>query len=294
VFQRPEWTACNFRVFQFTEPYRFRTDMRFHQLLLRARFGRCSAEDDALLRGRLAVPGTPPECTQFSAIKATKFYSLKRDADQLNRRELAALPNPPKTFRATDTLEEPDDSPDNNNNAKSSKKYRRRQTPLTDNTGAWATMLDHAIPREIVLKVGAQVMLKKNLNVELGLVNGSRGVVKSISEDAFSVSVHFVNEMTIAVPLEMWSVGDAETRAVRRQIPLILAWGLTIHSSQGATLDKAECDIGHSVFAEGQAYVAMSRVRTLEGLSLSEYTPKAIKSNADAAAYVASVETERE
>lgn len=293
VFQRPEWTACNFRVFKFTEPYRFRTDMRFHELLLRARFGACTASDEALLRSRLHIPGSPPERADFSVVKATKFFSLKRDADQLNMRELAALPGPSTVFCATDSMDKPNFNASSiSKNTKGQKCRQRQKIPLTDLNGAWATMLDHAIPREIVLKVGAQVMLKKNLNVEIGLVNGSRGVVESLSPDALWARVHFVNDMTITVPRQVWSVGDAETQASRLQIPLILAWGLTIHSSQGATLDVAECDIGHSVFAEGQAYVAMSRVRTLGGLRLSEYTPKAVKCDADAAAYVSRIEAE--
>jgi hypothetical protein len=63
------------------------------------------------------------------------------------------------------------------------------------------------------------------------------------------------------------------------QIPLCFAWALTIHKIQGATLDMAEMDIGRSIFAAGQSYVALSRVKTLEGLYLSEFNPTKIKAN---------------
>jgi hypothetical protein len=62
-------------------------------------------------------------------------------------------------------------------------------------------------------------------------------------------------------------------------IPLCLAWALTIHKIQGATLDMAEMDIGKTVFADGQSYVALSRVKTLDGLYLSEFNPLKIKAN---------------
>jgi hypothetical protein len=63
------------------------------------------------------------------------------------------------------------------------------------------------------------------------------------------------------------------------QLPLCLAWALTIHKIQGATLDMAEMDIGRSVFAEGQSYVALSRVKTLDGLYLSEFNSTKIRAN---------------
>ena len=63
------------------------------------------------------------------------------------------------------------------------------------------------------------------------------------------------------------------------QIPLILAWALTIHKSQGASIDLAEIDVGNSIFACGQTYVALSRVRSLEGLYLKDFNYMKIKVN---------------
>ena len=61
------------------------------------------------------------------------------------------------------------------------------------------------------------------------------------------------------------------------QVPLILAWAVTIHKSQGATLDIAEIDVGNSVFTTGQTYVALSRVKNLEGLYLKSFNENKIK-----------------
>jgi hypothetical protein len=78
------------------------------------------------------------------------------------------------------------------------------------------------------------------------------------------------------------------------QIPLCLAWALTIHKIQGATLDMAEMDIGRSVFAAGQSYVALSRVKTLDGLYLSEFNASKIKANPLVVSFYSSFPQRRE
>ena len=72
------------------------------------------------------------------------------------------------------------------------------------------------------------------------------------------------------------------------QIPLILAWALTIHKSQGTTLDLAEIDVGNNVFECGQTYVALSRVKSLEGLYLSSFNYTKILTNKKVKAYYSS------
>ena len=66
---------------------------------------------------------------------------------------------------------------------------------------------------------------------------------------------------------------------VAAQVPLMLSWAITIHKSQGMTIDNAEIDAGNKIFESGQTYVALSRLRTLEGLYLSSFNPKKIKHN---------------
>lgn len=77
--------------------------------------------------------------------------------------------------------------------------------------------------------------------------------------------------------------------ASRAQIPLLLAWSITIHRVQGCTLDYAECNLGQSVFEKGQAYVALSRVRNLEGLYITNLYPKCIKANEKALEFEKSI-----
>jgi ATP-dependent DNA helicase PIF1 len=144
-------------------------------------------------------------------------------------------------------------------------------------------MLDDILPKSVAFKVGAQVMLKVNLNVKKGLVNGSRGVILQMEREF--VFVRFINGQRIRVPLHTCVIEDKDGKASRTQIPFILAHSLTIHKVQGATLDFVICDLGPSVFAEGQAYVALSRARNIKGLFISEFFPPCIKVNKQALKY---------
>ena len=141
----------------------------------------------------------------------------------------------------------------------------------------------------LTLKVGAQVMLLKNLSTDRGLVNGSRGVVVSFQaspDEGHGLDtpldwrrirtgnewpcVRFINGAQLICTPESWSL-EIGSRAVatRTQVPLMLAWSLTMHKCQGMTLDRVSLHLG-SVFAHGQAYVALSRIRSLTSLSIQD------------------------
>ena len=129
---------------------------------------------------------------------------------------------------------------------------------------------------ELVLGMGAQVMLIKNMDCERKLVNGSRGVVVDFMNDvAHTPIVEFMNGMRIPIEIATWEM-DGYKGICRTQIPLRLAYAITTHKSQGANLDCALIDIGNNVFEYGQAYVALSRVRSLEGLYIYDFDPDAI------------------
>jgi len=117
--------------------------------------------------------------------------------------------------------------------------------------------------------VGAQVMLIKSLDPDAGLVNGTRGVVHAFSAVGQQhPEVHFTNGQKRVIRPEEWSVSlGGAVVATRSQVPLELGWALSIHKSQGMTLTSVEVSLGR-VFEYGQAYVALSRARSLEGLSL--------------------------
>ena len=108
----------------------------------------------------------------------------------------------------------------------------------------------------------------------LEICNGSQGVVTGFVGDL--PRVKFNNGIEMVMSRHVWTSEKISGVGVA-QIPLILAWALTIHKSQGATLDYAEIDVGSGIFEVGQTYVALSRVKSLEGLYLSSYDPSKIK-----------------
>ncbi|KAE9013056.1 hypothetical protein PR002_g14636 [Phytophthora rubi] len=121
---------------------------------------------------------------------------------------------------------------------------------------------------KLSLKKNARVLLIKTLSPVRGLVNGSRGIVEGFTPQSNLPIVRFSNGVTEIIGQEEFTVSVADTvLASRRQLPLALAWATSIHKSQGLSFDAAVLDLSR-VFEFGQAYVALSRVRSLEGLRL--------------------------
>jgi ATP-dependent exoDNAse (exonuclease V) alpha subunit len=131
-------------------------------------------------------------------------------------------------------------------------------------------------PEKLVLKKGARVMFVKN-NYEAGYVNGTIGEVIDFKDGSPLVRTFDGNEILVAIAL--WEVKEEEvTKASLTQLPLRLAWAITIHKSQGMSLDAAEIDLSRS-FTPGMGYVALSRVRSLSGLKLMGLNQMALQIN---------------
>lgn len=128
--------------------------------------------------------------------------------------------------------------------------------------------------KEIALKLGAKVMLLVNMDFNRGLINGACGNIEAFYDD--TISIKFDNGVVAAIPQHTFEYYYNErVVAERKQFPLKLAYGITIHKSQGMTLDKLVVDCAR-IFERGQAYVAMSRVKTLEGLYLKNFEPQKV------------------
>ena len=129
-------------------------------------------------------------------------------------------------------------------------------------------------PRTLVLKEGAVVMLLKNLDTQGGLVNGRRGVVVGMSRA--SVKVDFGGEIgEHSLHAESWETRDGNDTATMEQIPLALAYAMTFHKLQGMTLDFLRVHLD-GVWELAQVYVALSRVRTKQGLHILLKEPQKI------------------
>ena len=131
----------------------------------------------------------------------------------------------------------------------------------------------------VKLKIRAQVMCIVNIQLDNGdiLCNGAQGIVVDISIQGSPV-VKYKNGYQMTMAPHMWPSELIPGIGVS-QVPLILAWALTIHKAQGSTLDIAEVDAGSGIFECGQTYVALSRVKSLEGLYLSSFDAKRIRIN---------------
>jgi len=137
--------------------------------------------------------------------------------------------------------------------------------------------------RTMKLKVGAHVMCVANMQHEKGergleICNGSQGTIMRYCQVTGCPVVKYNSGIEMVMTRHLWSSEKIQGIGVL-QVPLILAWALTIHKSQGSTLDAAEIDVGSGIFECGQTYVALSRVKSLEGLFLSSFDVTKIRIN---------------
>jgi hypothetical protein len=183
------------------------------------------------------------------ATKATKLYARNINVDSINQAELAKLAGEEKTFVM----------------------QTRGFNALVEG------LKKSCLASEILkLKVGAEVMFIKN-DVNWRYVNGTRCVVVGFGsgEGGWPIVKTFDDRIITAQPEEWLYQENGTTRAALVQIPLRLAWAITIHKSQGMTLDAAEMDLGDA-FEPGMGYVALSRVRSLNGLKLMNLNAMAL------------------
>jgi ATP-dependent DNA helicase PIF1 len=290
VFQTICWRDAGFSIAELTKIYR-QSDVVMIHALMKIRRG---VVDDEV---RSFVSSCVRELPRDGEIKPTILYSRNIDVDFLNQTNLNALPSKPEEFMARDAVYPDAGAP-----------VWIREKLLRDQF-----FKNGQVPERVTLKVGAQVLLTKNLDKVL--VNGSRGIVKhfmtkeksienltdrisvcmddalraglvsqleavKISPPSVSYPVVLFNngEQMLCSQVEfkhrVWNAGECK----RFQVPLKLAWSITVHRSQGSSLDRVQVDLG-GCFAVGQAYVAISRARTISGLQIVGFTDSAVRAN---------------
>jgi ATP-dependent DNA helicase PIF1 len=126
-------------------------------------------------------------------------------------------------------------------------------------------------PKNLELAVGAQVILIKTIDPSCNLVNGTRGVVVRFTRKTEQPVVRFEHGVERIILPEVWTVHGGSSGggvvASRRQLPLDLAWAISVHKSQGMTLSRVSLNLSNT-FEYGQGYVALSRVKSLKGLEI--------------------------
>lgn len=242
-FQSHCWDKCIELCFELKQVHR-QTDQEFISILNSIRIGRVTKEiSDRLTR-------TARQKIEADGILATRLCSHTNDSKMINESKLIALDGEGKLFTSQDS-----------DNA----------TTLLD--------MQTIAPSKLMLKIGAQVMLLKNINVNSGLVNGARGIVVRF-EEGFPV-VRFKNKKEYIARTERWYVKNSNgTLLCRRQVPLSLAWAFSIHKSQGLTLDCVEMSLS-KIFEAGQAYVALSRAQSLDSLRVLDFDSRHVWANPD-------------
>ncbi|MFW9930723.1 MAG: AAA family ATPase, partial [Candidatus Thorarchaeota archaeon] len=268
IFKSKVWNTLNIKHVIFDIPYRY-DDKNFFEILKRVRKGNLTHLDILQLEARIDAYEEINKNCNLNNIKPTILYSKNANVDFYNNKQLEKLKEPEFIFHAKDSFYKKEGCKPN----------KEKQQKL---------IMNKMVPISIKLRIGAQVMLRKNIDVIRGLVNGSRGIVQEIRGE--EIRVRFVNNREEWIEYSSWEYEDSESIFIRKQIPLILAWAITIHKSQGCTLDYAICNIGKNIFTEGQGYVALSRVRNLKGLFLQDFEISSIKVNEEALEYSMSIE----
>lgn len=141
---------------------------------------------------------------------------------------------------------------------------------------------------QVTLKIGSQVMCTINLDQENGIINGSQGKVIDFNDKKEPIVKFEYKQIIIPISKHTWYNEQFDDYGLC-QIPLILSWAITIHKSQGITLEHAKINIGSNIFEYGQSYVALSRVKSLNGLYLNNIDFSKIKCNPKVIKYYNSI-----
>lgn len=280
-FQALNWKRANFQVVELDQVFRQQNN-EFVDILQDIRTGRVAQQTLDFLRTKCERPLPPNEF----GIRPTILHSRNRDVTRDNLAELRQLPGDLQIYESIDKV------------------ARERGAPKwAENQLKQSQFFTNCIAeKELQLKVGAQVMLVKNEGLGPNqLVNGSRGTVvgfrapppsQSAADDVMLLDgvekypvVQFVNgAKKIILPKSFESRLVGIGTCTRLAIPLKLAWAITTHKAQGLTLDYVIADLGQ-VFAEAQAYVALSRASDENGLELRNFSPTRVRANRMALAF---------
>lgn len=231
-------------VVELTEIMR-QSDTLWQRVLNKIRVGEADEEVLQVIRSRMVEYDSAG-----SGLQPTIVTALVKDVEATNEKELATLGKTQEIVKIKAQVSKFDTAPE----------------------FVIANLVrDCPLQASLEVAVGAQVMFTINLPL-LGIHNGMRGVVEEITDEFLWVAT---KQGRKKVEKHSWDLAPA-AKAIVKQFPLKLAWAITAHKCQGSTLDLAKIDLGKTIFADGQAYVALSRVKDLDGLFISDFDPGSI------------------
>ena len=250
-FDSPVWDKLGLKNVVLKKNYR-QNEENFITALAHMRENCLEVEDIELLKTR---------CVENEDADILHIFSTNEEANRYNFAKFNMIDEPVKLFYAEDGV------------------YRSSKLVTEGFTESENYILEIfskncRAEKEIALKLGARVMLLVNMDFNKGLINGACGVIQGFNQD--TISIKFDNGIVSNIPKHKFEYYYNEcVVAERMQYPLKLAYGITIHKSQGMTLDRLVVDCAR-IFERGQSYVAMSRVKTLEGLYLKNFEPEKV------------------
>lgn len=259
-FESPKWDSTFEKQIVLQENFR-QSDMSFVRILNQIRVGRLYKSGYELLKTRIGIDYTG------TLVHPIKLYPRKLSVDTINNAEMNKISGVEYVFKATVVKLDTIDQRITREALDEEEAYMRKNSLFDD---------------VLRLKKGAQVMCIANIDMETTRIcNGSVGIildfVPSITGESFPL-VKFNNGVERVMSKHCWPSETIEGFSIA-QVPLILAWAVTIHKSQGSTLDLMEIDVGRDIFECGQTYVGLSRVRDLNGLYIKSFVPEKIKIN---------------
>ena len=245
------WEKLNLRYFVLTT-IRRQVDVKFQTVLNAARVGSITDSDvEYLLSG-----GEDAKKTMDNGIVPTRILCKNIDVDVINEQELAKLP-------ATET-------------------FTYEMEIEMKQEFSFKPEFFCPTPKRLTVSIGAQIMLLVNKYQDSGLVNGSRGVVVDFDKEYGTPIVKFANGVQMNIGFHAWEIVDKKKiYGYIHAIPLKLAWAVTCHKAQGLSIDSAIIDL-NGVFEFGQAYVAVSRVRSHSALILKNAERRMFKAHPSA------------
>ena len=231
-------------------------DETFQRMLSTIRLGYVSDDINSVLRSKVVPASLDIDSMDLS--NGAIICSLRKERDAWNKQFLDRLDAPEHTFEAIDT-----DVTGNDISETVKGKIRRFHRERLEDT--------------LTLKVGARVVLCKNIDVEHGWLNGTLAVITAIHANYITIESTKTGRRTVVTRMKQnVSFPGSAVQYIRTQFPLILGWALTVHKVQGMTLETVYVLLNKIFFASGQAYVALSRVKSLDNLHLLQYDPSAV------------------
>lgn len=266
-FESEVWNQTFDDEYLLTENFRQVNDECYQNILSEIRDNNLSIESIEHLLARVDVQ------PQESEIQPTVIYPLKKQVDDYNNDQFEKLRSRSgggfvKTYPSFCLKFNK-----NTRNYDIMNKHTKTNQPIVQKCMG-ALLVDD----EIQLMIGTQVMCIANIDIENNLVNGSQGIIMDF-EDGLPIVEFTVGKQKFTRKIERYEWKLMDEQYIVRQIPLIKSWAVTIHKSQGVTLEKARINIGSSIFEYGQTYVALSRVASLGGLYLDAINFHKIKTN---------------